>query len=355
MNRAGVKFGIGTRVEYDGNVHEVVEWFFGRCGVEVALQGPESIGRVSLVSLLSDARVRIIADDSGPGAGDAIEPAALTLGQLDVRQAAEVRALADHIREVQTGFRSGSAEVPMPGEPKPEYDPSLPLVTRYAAKALELGVDERTIRRKVKAYREHGEAGLASVWAQRGPRVDPRWSEAARQVMIEHVDESRVSKAAVIYHTEKRLEICFGKGVVPSPSRSAAYRELSWLDTNHRTFTGTTKRNRDIADRPRRRYGKLRPTRPGEYVILDTTPLDVFALDPRTLSPRPVRSVPIRNRVMGNSLTRNLRWLATCRPSEERKRRKCRSSTISSLTSQAWKVCRARRAKSALLPRVVAG
>ena len=27
----------------------------------------------------------------------------------------------------------------------------------------------------------------------------------------------------------------------------------------------------------------MRPTRPGEYVILDTTPLDVFALDPKTL------------------------------------------------------------------------
>ncbi|MGC7242924.1 transposase, partial [Mycobacteroides abscessus subsp. massiliense] len=30
-------------------------------------------------------------------------------------------------------------------------------------------------------------------------------------------------------------------------------------------------------------YGKLRPTRPGEYVLMDTTRLDVFALDPLTL------------------------------------------------------------------------
>ncbi len=30
-------------------------------------------------------------------------------------------------------------------------------------------------------------------------------------------------------------------------------------------------------------YGRLRPTRPGEYLLLDTTPLDVFAMEPVTL------------------------------------------------------------------------
>jgi hypothetical protein len=42
----------------------------------------------------------------------------------------------------------------------------------------------------------------------------------------------------------------------------------------------STKRNRDIAERPNGAYGKLRPTRPGEYLLMDTTRLDVFALDP---------------------------------------------------------------------------
>ena len=41
--------------------------------------------------------------------------------------------------------------------------------------------------------------------------------------------------------------------------------------------------HRDIATRPKRPYGKLQPTRPGEYVILDTTRLDVFGVDPVTL------------------------------------------------------------------------
>ncbi|MEU4524598.1 Mu transposase C-terminal domain-containing protein [Amycolatopsis sp. NPDC024027] len=46
---------------------------------------------------------------------------------------------------------------------------------------------------------------------------------------------------------------------------------------------GGRRRDRDIADRPDGAYGKLRPTRPGEYVLMDSTRLDVFALDPVTL------------------------------------------------------------------------
>ena len=75
----------------------------------------------------------------------------------------------------------------------------------------------------------------------------------------------------------------FGSGVVKSPSRATAHRILAELEKRHPTFRLSTKRNRDIADRPSEAYGKLRPTRPGEYLLMDTTRLDVFALDPVTL------------------------------------------------------------------------
>ena len=45
------------------------------------------------------------------------------------------------------------------------------------------------------------------------------------------------------------------------------------------SFNHSTIRNRDIEDRPSGVYGKLRPTRPGEYVLMDTTRLDVHGLD----------------------------------------------------------------------------
>ena len=52
-------------------------------------------------------------------------------------------------------------------------------------------------------------------------------------------------------------------GVVPEPSQATAHRELKRLEAQHRTFTGTTARNRDIATRPKRPYGKLSQPRRG--------------------------------------------------------------------------------------------
>jgi hypothetical protein len=87
----------------------------------------------------------------------------------------------------------------------------------------------------------------------------------------------------VINRTNARVVARFGEGAVPQPSRATAFRVLKDLDRRHPTFRLSTKRNRDIADRPTGMDGKLRPTRPGEYMLIDTTRLDVFALDSVTL------------------------------------------------------------------------
>ena len=48
-------------------------------------------------------------------------------------------------------------------------------------------------------------------------------------------------------------------------------------------LVGATKAKRSIANRPCAPYGRLTATRPGEYLLLDTTRLDVFAMDAVTL------------------------------------------------------------------------
>jgi transposase InsO family protein len=278
-----MRVGIGTRVMYDGEIHEITEWLPTTTGTDVVLTGPTSACRMSLVALLSGDRVRILPDGPGPQSDDEDDPAAITLLALNAAERQQVHEQADHIRELLTGFRSGSPHLALPGEPRPEYDPALGLLKRYAGKAAELGIALRTLRRWVSLYRKCGEAGLASARSKGCSRVDVRWTEAAEQIMLEHTYESKPSEAAVIFQTAKRLERIFGSGAVKEPSRATAYRVLAKLEDRQRLFGGTTKRNRDIAERPKRPYGKLRPSRPGEYVILDTTPLDVFALDPKTL------------------------------------------------------------------------
>ena len=283
MSWAGTRLGIGTRVVFDGEIFEITEWLPGTTGTEVVLTGATSACRMSLVALLTGDRVKLLPDNPGPGPEDPGAAPAITLLGLSKDEMQQVRHRAEHVRELLTGYRSGSAEIALADEPRPQFNPSASLMTKYAAKAIELGVDARTVRRWARSYIECSEAGLAADWTRVPRHIDPRWSEAAEQIMFEHTEESKPSKAAVIFHTMKRLERLFGKGEVQEPSRATAYRELERLEKRHPLFGGTTKRNREIAERPRRRYGKLRPSRPGECVILDTTPLDVFALDPKTL------------------------------------------------------------------------
>jgi hypothetical protein len=154
---------------------------------------------------------------------------------------------------------------------------------KYAAKSAELAVTDRTIKRWVRAYRQLGVAGLADEHAEQPTRTDSRWIEIALEVMVEHTDQSRPSRTMVIDRTNARVAARHGSGVVRSPSRATAFRILAELEKRHPTFRLSTKRNRDIADRPSEAYGRLRPTRPGEYLLMDTTRLDVFALDPITL------------------------------------------------------------------------
>lgn len=289
MNTAAVKIGVGSRLLHDGQVVQIVEVHPGRAGMDLVLKDPakQTMFRASLNELLGSEGTRVIADTEPPINDDPAEPAGILLAQLNPDELGQVRNRAAHVREVLTGFRSGSAELALSGEPRPEYRPDVPLSRRYASKARELGAGQRTVERWVQQFQQHGEAGLAATNQKRsaglGGKVDPRWTEIAIEVMVEHTDQSRPSQTMVIDRTNARVIARFGEGVVALPSRATAFRVLGELENRYPTFRLSTKRNRDIADRPNGVYGKLRPTRPGEYLLMDTTRLDVFALDPITL------------------------------------------------------------------------
>lgn len=289
MSGAAVRVGVGTRFLYDGEVFEVVEMLSTTAGNEVVLKDAAGrrIVRVSMRELLTSHRARVIPDSPGPSPDDSIETASVLLAELTDPERQQVRERAAHVREVLTGYRAGAAELAGEGEPRREYAPDQPLYERYAAKAAEMGVVLRTVQRWVRNFQEHGEAGLVhrKDLAASGPgqQVDQRWTETALEVMVEHTGESKPSRKIVIDRANARVAARFGPGVVKVPSRATAFRVLEELERQRPTFRLSTKRNRDIADRPDEAYGKLRPTRPGEYVLMDTTRLDVFALDPVTL------------------------------------------------------------------------
>lgn len=217
MSWAGVPLGVGTRVMFDGEIHQITEWLPGMAGAEVVLTGSTSACRMSLVALFEGGRVKVIPDRPGPEPDDEDDPPAVALLGLSAHEIQQVRELAAHIRELLTGFRSGSSQIALPGEPRPQYDPSLSLTKKYAAKVRELGIARRTLRRHVSLYRKCGEAGLASARSHARSRVDPRWVEAAEQIMVEHTYESKPSRAAVISKLRSGWSGC--SGLTPSMNR----------------------------------------------------------------------------------------------------------------------------------------
>ncbi|MDT3444003.1 helix-turn-helix domain-containing protein [Pseudofrankia sp. BMG5.37] len=285
MTAARTSVGIGSWLIHDGEPCQVVELHGDTVVIE---NGRGGASRVRLVDLLRPGgqTATRLANAETPPVEE--EPGGVRLalaGDAAIRQALE---RAGHVREALTGYRSGSAEIAAPGEPRPLFAADVPLLERYRSKAEELGVSTRTMQRWVAAYQAGGEAGLVAAAAaeRRRPvlaRVDPRWADACRAVLEDQVAESNVSKKLTLLRVAARLEREFGAGVVPAPRGGATYRALDEIARGRGSFGASAKARRSIANRPPASYGRLRASLPAEYVLLDTTRLDVFAMEPVTL------------------------------------------------------------------------
>lgn len=269
----------GTRFLDQGTLLEVLELIPGPKGIELILQEQPTrrLRRATLAALLANEHTKIVTTAKNE------EPpphASLSITNASDKERAEVSERADHVREVLTGYKSGNKATALPHEPLPKYDPDLSLKQRYANKSRELNVSTRTLYRWAGDYTQGGEAALLR---QTAPRIESydEWAELALTVMAEKNTKSRPSRASVVTQTNDLASRA--PQPVKIPSRSSAYRILTDLERQQPTFRLSTNRNRDIATRPDSAYGRLRPTRPGEYVLMDTNRLDVFALDPVTL------------------------------------------------------------------------
>jgi hypothetical protein len=255
----------GARLLFDGEVVEVVALEGTRATLRtVRTDGMQTVGLTSLVSAARSV-VEPVGEDAAVG---------VVLAELTAKQREQVEQRAEHVREVLTGFRSGRADRAAPGDTDPRFAKRVPLQQRYASKAAQLGVGLRTVERWVAGYREAGEAGLVTTVRGGSTLVDPRWDEAVRWVLAGLVTASTPTRSAVIARAQARLEELHGEGVVRLPSTATAYRRLAELTKGTNAVSGSAKGRRSIADRPQGVYGRLRATRPGEYLILDTQDLD---------------------------------------------------------------------------------
>lgn len=145
-----------------------------------------------------------------------------------------------------------------------------------------LGVSVRSVQRRLLRLEQLGPAGLIDARLLKPTRrsVDPRWDTACMSVLAEFTGQSTPSKQTVIRRATRAFLNEVPDGV--APSRPVAYRRLVELDHGRYTF-GEAKQRRSVAHRPQGVLGQLRPTRPGEYVLMDGYKLDVFAMEPVTM------------------------------------------------------------------------
>ncbi|WP_203580783.1 hypothetical protein [Microbacterium hibisci] len=180
---------IGLELVYDGDRCQIVEI---QGGAVVLVDSRSRARRVRLIDLLKSAEqgglAQLPRDSSDDRATDENVLFGVQWTTATPAARAEAHRLAEHIRELETGYRSGSSEIARPDEPRPQYDVGATTIgQRERSKAEELGKHLRTIQNWRRLYRDLGEPGLLDGRAARQgtllKNLDPAWLDTCNSVL----------------------------------------------------------------------------------------------------------------------------------------------------------------------------
>jgi transposase InsO family protein len=269
------RIAVGDRVRVDGADHIVS----GVTGPRVRLADDTgAVLTVTVVELLTDPRFDLV-DTRAP----VVPRSDVGLEGLPAAAATEASWWEAHIVEVVYGL---PPDAPRGARPKPQYVPERTSLTERAmAKSAELSVAGHpvpvsTLKHRRQRWEAHGLAGLVDhrVAKRMSPtgRVDERVTEAMRRAIDEATNASSRTAGFVIWRTE---EILAADGVDPAvvPSQRTMYRLFDTLARGRHT-TGSAATRRGLAGRPEGMFSSLPAAAPGEWVQIDSTPLDVLVL-----------------------------------------------------------------------------
>ncbi|MGH3633298.1 MAG: Mu transposase C-terminal domain-containing protein [Mycobacterium sp.] len=262
-------------LQYDGDSWQVV----AQDGATLALKNLTT-GRIRKVTV-----AELLGDDSYlPDSPDRLPnlDAAAVLETLEPEARRRAEFLHRHVVEVLTGASPVADGDEF--EPRPEYHPRNLLGDRIEAKLAELRdagtpMSERTFRRHLTAYRRDGIAGLVDGRKTRHSsptgRVDTRLVSLLEAAIDRQTNLSTGTKSRVIAQVKREAQ----QLGVPVPGRSTLYEALGNLHRSKHPFGNATTR-RSQANRPDRAWGRQSPSRPGELVEIDSTPLDLMVVFP---------------------------------------------------------------------------
>lgn len=267
------KLTVGSVVEYEANSY-VVEGFAGAVVVLRSTQG--DVIRLGLRHLLTSDSFKITGHDEDEN----LQPVFLEgVSKADLKAANE---LAAHLLEAMTGYKSGSEADAHKGEPLAGYDPvATTMAARFELKASELGVTSRTLWTQKKSYETRGLYGLIDGRKKKlgGARLDPRIRTAILTVVDSLTEQSNTTNERIRRMVGRELEATYPDDVIEMPPQATFNRRLKEL-TKGVGLKGAAKQRPSIANRPDKPYSHFVATRPGEMVLIDSTPLDCYAMDP---------------------------------------------------------------------------
>lgn len=220
-------------------------------------------------------------------------------GPLDVLSSLPINARTvalkriEHISEAMTGYRSGEPGQPLPGEPRPEYDPHLVLQQdRLDAKERELdnefareygvAMSARTMRRlwpKIKAGTAFAHAaGAAAPRRSQGRRaIGADLAEATAVLIADQRSKSSKSVTGLFIELRGRMMDSHGtewvRNNLPSERTWRRYLDDRWTPSE---INGKARTRASATTAPKGGYVRTNPTRPGQLVLMDTNSLDVL-------------------------------------------------------------------------------
>jgi putative transposase len=261
----------GDAIRLSGSLHTVVSVSAATVrlsdvvGAETELPLSQVMRHLDLVSASAPAPL------PPSGVLDGLPPAAAELA----------RWWEEHIIEVLTGRRPDAAPT---STPRPEYDPARhSLRQRELSKHAELVRDGHEVSfAKVKrlrlAYETDGLWGLVDQRVARpskaAGRVDDRITAAVAQAIAGETTRSTGTVSRLRRRVQQILAEEHGADAPEMPSPATFYRLVARLSQGKHTF-GSAKTRQSLAKPPPGPFGAVTALRPGEWMQVDSTPVDV--------------------------------------------------------------------------------
>ncbi len=293
MKRDSLVFlGVDDRIRLDGAEYTVVGLEDGQ---RVWLEGQEKSRLViSLPAAQNVPDFEILSHGSIPRRRESfletVEPA---LREPQAR-------LLDRLHEAVTGFRPTlwGADPPVPRD---GFDPEKTTPTqRIERAAVELGRSRSWMFEQLRRLFAEGEQGVIPLHKRRSLKGSEQFSEEHREI-VDAVMESilgetkprtlkkskttiqevlrRVNAEIDLHNRERSAEEALARLVPSSFYRKFDLRFYHW-GLNRRAWRWVTGKH------GRKAMGRFRASRPGQFVLIDISPFDLFALDPISGEPR---------------------------------------------------------------------